>query len=101
MRNSVQLSRNHNASIRTKIADRLGYLLSRKPPPPPMALDQIREAVDQIREQEYHVLRFQMMEQETIDPIAARLLQDIISEMEAELKEQVDRLAAERQLADG
>jgi hypothetical protein len=94
MRNSVQLSRNHNAAIRTGIADRLGHLLSRKPPPPPMALDQIRD-------QEYRVLRFQMMEQETTDPIAARLLQDIISEMEAELKEQVDRLAAERQLADG
>jgi hypothetical protein len=101
MRNSVQLSRNHNASIRTGIADRLGHLLSRKPPPPPMARDQIREAVDQIRDQEYQVLRLQMMEQETTDPMAARLLQDIISEMEAELKEQVDRLAAERQLADG
>jgi hypothetical protein len=95
MRNSVQLDRNHNAAIRTEIADRLGHLLSREPPPPPMALDQIREAVDQIREQEYHLMRLQM-EQETTDPIATRLLQDIISEMEAELQEQVDGLAAKR-----
>ena len=94
MGNSVQLNRTHHAAIRTGIADRLGHLLSRKPLPPPMARDQIRE-------QEYHVLRLQMMEQETTDPMAARLLQDIISEMQAELKEQVDRLATERQLADG
>jgi hypothetical protein len=31
-----------------------------------------------------------MMEQETTDPLAARLLQDIISDMEAELKELID-----------
>ena len=41
-------------------------------------------------------MRLQMMEQETTDPLVARLLQDIISEMETELKEQVDRLVAER-----
>jgi len=37
-----------------------------------------------------------MMERETTDPLAAGLLQDIISEMEAELKELVSRLPAER-----
>jgi hypothetical protein len=61
-------------------------LLSGEPSPP----------LDQIREQKQQVMRFQAMEQETTDPLAARLLQDIISEMEAELREQVDRLVAER-----
>ena len=89
MRNSVQLDQNHNEAIRAEIADRFDYLL-----PPPLVEDQIQE-------QEAYVMRLQMMEQETTDPLVARLLQDIISEMEAELKEQVDRLAAERQLADG
>jgi hypothetical protein len=84
MRNFVQLDQNHNEAIRAEIADRLRYLLS----PPPVE--------DQIQEQEAHVMRLQMMEQETTDPLAARLLRDIISEMEAELKEQVDRLVAER-----
>ena len=82
MRNSVQLDQNHNEAIRAEIADRLSYLL-------PLIEDQIQE-------QEAHVMRLQMMEQETTDPLAARLLQDIISEMETELKEQVDRLVAER-----
>ena len=82
MRNSVQLDQNHNEAIRAEIADRLSYLL-------PLIEDQIQE-------QEAHVMRLQMMEQETTDPLAARLLQDIISEMEAELKEQVDSLVAER-----
>ena len=84
MRNSVQLDQNHNEAIRAEIADRLGYLLSGEPP------------LDQIRKQKQQVMRFQAMEQETTDPLAARLLQDIISEMETELKEQVDRLVAER-----
>ncbi len=84
MRNSVQLDQNHNEAIRAEIADRLSYLLS----PPPFE--------DQIQEQGAHVMHLQMMEQETTDPLAARLLQDIISEMETELKEQVDRLVAER-----
>jgi hypothetical protein len=82
MRNSVQLDQKHNEAIRAEIADRLSYLL-------PLIEDQIQE-------QEAHVMRLQMMEQETTDPLAARLLQDIISEMETELKEQVDRLVAER-----
>ncbi|WP_375763826.1 hypothetical protein [Bradyrhizobium sp. Pha-3] len=33
---------------------------------------------------------------ETTDPLRARLPHDVISEMEAELKQQVDRLVAER-----
>jgi len=84
MRNSIPIDQSHNEAIRAEIADRLGYLL-----PPPLVEDQIQE-------QEAHVMRLQMMEQETTDPLAARLLQDIISEMEAELKEQVDSLVAER-----
>jgi hypothetical protein len=82
MRNSIPIDQSHNEAIRAEIADRLGYLL-----PPPLVEDQIQE-------QEAHVMRLQMMEQETTDPLAARLLQDIISEMEAELKEQVDSLVA-------
>jgi len=88
MRNPVQLDQNHNDAIRTEIADRLGYLLPREPSPP-LAGDQIQEREDQI-------MRFQMMKQETTDPLGARQLHDIISDMEAELKEQVDRLVAER-----
>jgi hypothetical protein len=84
MRNSVQLEQNHNEAIRAEIADRLSYLLS----PPPFG--------DQIQEQEADVMRLQTMAQEMTDPLGARLLQDIISEMEAELKEQVDRLVGER-----
>jgi hypothetical protein len=89
MRNSVQISQNHNEAIRAEIAERLGYLLSRTESQSP--------SEDQIREQESSLLaRYQMVEEETTDPLAARLLQDIISDMEAELKEQVDRLVAER-----
>jgi hypothetical protein len=84
MRNSVQLDQNHNEAIRAEIADRFDY-----PLPPPLVEDQIQE-------QEAYIMRLQMMEQETTDPLAARLLQDIISEMETELKEQVERLVAER-----
>ena len=69
-----QLDQNHNKAIHAEIADRLGYLLSGEPSPP----------LDQIREQKQQVTRFQAMEQETTDPLAVRLLQDIISEMEAE-----------------
>jgi len=72
MRNSVQLDQHHKVSS-LQIAE-----------------------VDQIQEQEGDLLRLQMMEQETTDPLAARLLQDIISQMEADLKEQVERLVAEQ-----
>ena len=89
MGNSFQLDQWHNEAIRAEIAERLSYWLSGEPSPQ-MA------AVDQTREQEADVMRLQMMEQETTDPLAARLLQDIISDMEAELKEQVDRVVAER-----
>jgi hypothetical protein len=90
MRNSVQLDQKHNEAIRAEIADRLGYLLPSKPSPSQTAM------VNQIREQEANVTRLQMMEQETTDPLAARLMRDIVSDMEAELKRQVDRLVAER-----
>ncbi|WP_298373701.1 hypothetical protein [uncultured Bradyrhizobium sp.] len=47
-----------------------------------------------------NVVRHQAMERETTgspgDPLGARLPHDIVSEMEAELKQQVDRLVAER-----
>ena len=36
------------------------------------------------------------MRHETTDPLRARLPHDVIAEMEAELKQQVDRLVAER-----
>lgn len=45
-------------------------------------------------------MRHQAIERETngslVDPFGARLPHDIVSEMEAELKQQVDRLVAER-----
>lgn len=45
-------------------------------------------------------MRHQAIERETTgslgDPFGARLPHDIVSEMEAELKQQVDRLVAER-----
>jgi predicted component of type VI protein secretion system len=90
MRNSSQLDQNHSSAIRAEIADRLRYLLSKEISSPSAA------AVDQIQEQEAALLRLQMMEQETIDPLAVRLLQEVISDMEAGLKEQVNRLVAER-----
>ncbi|WP_155262720.1 MULTISPECIES: hypothetical protein [Bradyrhizobium] len=36
------------------------------------------------------------MQHETTDPLRARLPHDVVSEMEAELKQQIDRLVAER-----
>ena len=88
MRNSVHLDDNHNEAIRAEIGDRLSYLLSGE------ASATLTE--DELRIQDAHIRRLQLMEQDTADPLASRLLQDIISEMEAELKEQVDRLVAER-----
>ena len=41
-------------------------------------------------------MRHQAMERETTGSLGARLPHDIVSEMEAELKQQVDRLVAER-----
>ncbi|WP_194457137.1 hypothetical protein [Bradyrhizobium sp. CCBAU 53421] len=43
-----------------------------------------------------NVMRHRTMEQDTIDPSGVRLPHDIISEMEAALKQQVDRLVAKR-----
>ncbi|GKQ51359.1 hypothetical protein [Bradyrhizobium sp. Ce-3] len=51
---------------------------------------------DKVREQHANVMRFKTMEQETTDPLGARLLHDIISDMEAELSQVVDRIVAER-----
>lgn len=51
---------------------------------------------DQPLERHAHVMRPKMLQQETTDPLGARLPHDIVSEMEAELKQQVDRLVAER-----
>ncbi|MES5486905.1 hypothetical protein QMZ05_29485 [Bradyrhizobium sp. INPA03-11B] len=51
---------------------------------------------DQVLERHAHVVRRQTMEQMTADPVGARLPHDIISEMEAALKQQVDRLVAKR-----
>ncbi|MCC8967198.1 hypothetical protein H8A95_33945 [Bradyrhizobium sp. Pear76] len=51
---------------------------------------------DEVREQHANVMRFKTMEQETTDPLGARLLHDIIDEMEAELSQVVKRIVAER-----
>ncbi|WP_143201891.1 hypothetical protein [Bradyrhizobium sp. NAS96.2] len=51
---------------------------------------------DQALERPAHVVRRQTTEQKTADPVGARLPHDIISEMEAALKQQVDRLVAKR-----
>jgi hypothetical protein len=88
MRNPVQLDQHHNEAIRTEIADRLRYLLSSE-------VSSIAE-MDQIQEQAVNLMRLQSMEQETTDLLAARLLQDIISQMVADLKEQVGTLVAEQ-----
>ena len=92
MRNPVQLDQHHNEAIRTEIADRLRYLLSSD-----VSSLQVAE-VGQIQEQAANLMRLQIMEQETTDLLAARLLQDIISQMEADLKDQVDTLVAEQRL---
>jgi hypothetical protein len=86
MRYTGQLNQRHNSRRNSGPA----YLLSRELSPSQTAM------VNQIREQEANVTRLQMMEQETTDPLAARLLQDIVSDMEAELQRRVDRLVAER-----
>ncbi|MDH2385620.1 hypothetical protein [Bradyrhizobium sp. CER78] len=51
---------------------------------------------DHALERHAQVVRRQTMEQKTADPVGARLPHDIISEMEAALKQQVDRLVAKR-----
>ncbi|MCC8978778.1 hypothetical protein [Bradyrhizobium acaciae] len=55
-----------------------------------------RPVEDEVREQRANVMRFKTMEQETTDPLGARLLHDIIDEMEAELSQVVKRIVAER-----
>ncbi|MHC2331200.1 hypothetical protein [Bradyrhizobium sp. USDA 4454] len=55
-----------------------------------------RRVEDEVREQHANVMRFKTMEWETTDPLGARLLHDIISDMEAELSQVVDRIVAER-----
>ncbi|WP_165435678.1 hypothetical protein [Bradyrhizobium sp. Leo121] len=40
---------------------------------------------EQQRELEDRVMRYRMMEREVTDPLAIRLLQDIVAEMEADL----------------
>ncbi|WP_245476622.1 hypothetical protein [Bradyrhizobium sp. 31Argb] len=39
------------------------------------------------KELEEQVMRFRMMEREVTDPLATRLLQDIVAEMEANLRQ--------------
>ncbi|TWB88044.1 hypothetical protein FBZ93_11933 [Bradyrhizobium macuxiense] len=51
---------------------------------------------DHALERHARVVRRQTMEQRTADPVGVRLPDDIISEMEAALKQQVDRLVAKR-----
>jgi hypothetical protein len=40
------------------------------------------------KERRDHVARYRVMEQETTDPLAAGLLRDIVSELEAEMDEE-------------
>jgi exoribonuclease II len=42
---------------------------------------------EQQRELEERVMRYRMLEREVTDPLAARLLQDIVAELEADLRE--------------
>ncbi|MBR0894389.1 hypothetical protein JQ616_05455 [Bradyrhizobium tropiciagri] len=65
-------------------------------PSPPGFQSSPRLVEDEVREQRANVMRFKTMEQETTDPLGARLLHDIISDMEAELSQVVDRIVAER-----
>ncbi|MGY4475710.1 hypothetical protein [Bradyrhizobium sp. USDA 3364] len=84
MKNAVRSDRDfHEPSGADTAAAVPGYPSSRRP------------VEDHILEQDAHILRRQTMEQETAaDPLGLPL--DIISKMEAELKQQVDRLVAER-----
>ena len=75
-----------NEAIRTEIASRLRSLLSTEASELPSSIERLLHQLNETNQ----------TEQETTDPLAVRLLQDIISEMEIELKEQVDRLFAER-----
>jgi hypothetical protein len=42
------------------------------------------------KERRDQIARYRVLEQETTDPLAARLLHDIVSELEADLAESVD-----------
>jgi hypothetical protein len=75
-----------NEAIRTEIASRLRSLLSTEASELPSSIERLLHQLNEANQ----------TEKETTDPLAVRLLQDIISEMEIELKEQVDRLFAER-----
>ena len=65
---------------------------------PPSYLSSRRQVEDPVPDA--NDMRHQAMERETTgspgNPLGARLPHDIVSEMEAELKQQVDRLVAER-----
>ncbi len=80
MTNAVRSDRDFGEASRV---DATGYPSSR------------RRVEDRVLEQYAHVSRHQSV-QEVIDPPGMRLPRDIISEMEAGLKQQVDRLVAER-----
>ncbi|MGY3442104.1 MULTISPECIES: hypothetical protein [unclassified Bradyrhizobium] len=60
----------------------------------PGSLSARRPAEDRVDEHA-NVMRFKTMARETTDPLGARL-HDIISDMEAELSQVVDRIVAER-----
>jgi hypothetical protein len=45
---------------------------------------------EQQRDLEQQVMRYRAMEREVTDPLAIRLLQDIVEEMEAALEQQPD-----------
>lgn len=83
MKNAVQSDRDFGEASR---ADATGYQYSRL-------------VEDRVLERPANVSRHQAMDQETQDttkPPGIRLPRHIISEMEAGLKQQVDRLVAER-----
>jgi hypothetical protein len=46
--------------------------------------------IESWKERRDQIARYRVLEQETTDPLAARLLHDIVSELEAELVESVD-----------
>jgi len=86
MHASLELDQKHNEAIRTEIASRLRSLLSTEASELPSSIERLLHQLNEANQ----------TEQETTDPLAVRLLQDIISEMEVELKKQVDRLLAGR-----
>ena len=77
MHASLELDQKHNEAIRTEIASRLRSLLSTEASELPSSIKRLLRQLNEANR----------TEQEAADPLAVRLLQNVISEMEVELKE--------------